>query len=251
MLKVENLNFRYSKNEKFVLKNVSFDIENGMMGVFIGKNGSGKTTLFKTLLGILRKNKEATFIYDDINISKLSNKKKSKYISYVPQNVTFGDLTVYDSIMTGRVAHFNFVPSKEDNEIVQNVIKYMRLEDFFNKNVNLLSGGEAQRVAIARALVQEPKIMIFDEPTSNLDIGNEKLILEEAQRVCKEKNIIVLIAIHDLNLAAMFGDKFFMLKGGEIKYSGNISTLNEKYLSDVFDLDLKIDLVKNNLYIHY
>ena len=119
----------------------------------------------------------------------------------------------------------------------------MQLGDFAHRNVDELSGGERQKIAIARAMAQEPKLMVFDEPTGNLDIANEQLIIQEAKKLAKEKNISILSSLHDLNQALSFGDKFFFMKDGVIKYAGGKEIITEEVVKDIYDIDVKITQV--------
>lgn len=249
MLKISNLSFKYHKKSPLVLDNVCLNLEDGEIGILLGKNGGGKSTLFKIIVGLLKPS-QGEIYFNDINLNKIKIKERAKLISYVPQNIQFGDLTVYETILSGRVTHYSLFPSIKDVEIVQNVIKEMGLERFLNKNVNELSGGEKQKIAIARALVQEPKILIFDEPTGNLDIGNEQLILQEAKKICRNKNISILISIHDISIASYYGDKFFLLKDNKIKYSGDKEIINEETISDIFDVKATIKEIENKKFIY-
>ena len=160
MLKINNLTFKYRKKAPLVLDDVSFTLNDGEIGIVLGKNGVGKSTLFKLIVGLI-KPISGDILINDINLNKLKIKDRAKMIAYVPQSIQFGDLSVYETILSGRVSFYSLFPSKKDEEIVQNVIKEMGLEGFLNKNVNELSGGEKQKIAIARALVQEPKVLIF------------------------------------------------------------------------------------------
>ena len=116
----------------------------------------------------------------------------------------------------------------------------MHLEAFADRNVSELSGGERQKIAIARAMAQEPGLMIFDEPTGNLDIANEQLIIREAKKLAKEKQISILSSLHDLNQAMDFGDRFFFLKDGAVKYAGDSTCISEAVIKDIFDIDVRI-----------
>jgi iron complex transport system ATP-binding protein len=89
-------------------------------------------------------------------------------------------------------------------------------------------------------MAQEPKLMVFDEPTGNLDIANEQLIIEEAKKLAKEKNIAILSSLHDLNQALVFGDKFFFLKNGVVKYAGGREIITPEVVKDTFDVDVRI-----------
>lgn len=242
MLEIKNLSFGYKNH--LVLNNLSLTLLDNKIGVILGKNGAGKSTLFKNILGILKPN-EGSINIDNINLNTLSRKERAKKISYVPQDISFGELNVFDSVLVGRLSNFNFFSRYEDEQITKKIIKDMSLEKIMNKNVNELSGGEKQKVAIARALVQEANVLIFDEPTGNLDVSNEQLILKEARKIVKEKNVSILISIHDLNLALQYGDYFYFLKDGYIKYHGGKEIFTKEIIKDIFDIEVNIVTIQN------
>ena len=239
MLSVENLNFRYSKFSRPVLSGASLELKPGEIGILLGKNGSGKTTLFKNILGI-HKPGSGKILFEGENLLKMSRKERARRIAYVPQDIHFGALTVFDSIMLGRVSYFGTRSGDEDYKAVEKILMDMHLEEYAFRMVDELSGGERQKIAIARAMAQEPKLMVFDEPTGNLDIANEQLIMEEARKLAKEKNIAILSSLHDLNQALTFGDKFFFLKNGEVKYAGGREIITAEVVKDTFDVDVRI-----------
>ena len=239
MLKVENLNFRYSKFSRPVLKQASLELGAGEIGILLGKNGSGKTTLFKNILGIHTSN-SGSIQFDGENLAKMPRRERARRIAYVPQDIHFGALSVFDSILMGRVSYFGLKATADDYAAVEKIISDMGLTSYAHRNVEELSGGERQKIAIARAMAQEPKLMVFDEPTGNLDIANEHLIIEEARKLAKEKNISILSSLHDMNQALHFGDKFFFLKDGVVKYAGGKEIVTEEVIKDIFDINVKI-----------
>ena len=239
MLKVDDLRFRYTKGGKAVLNGVTLELNQGEVGILLGKNGSGKTTLFKNILGINKPN-GGKILFDGENLLKMPRRERARRIAYVPQDIQFGALTVFDSILMGRVSYFGLKASHEDYVAVEKILKDMGLEDYAQRNVDELSGGERQKIAIARAMAQEPKLMVFDEPTGNLDISNEHLIIQEAKKLAREKNISILSSLHDLNQAMEFGDKFFLLKDGIVKYAGGQEIITEDVIYDVFGIRVKI-----------
>lgn len=244
MLEINDLSFSYSHRAPKVLNGLSLGLENGEIGIILGKNGSGKTTLFKNILGVSRPT-NGTILFDGRDILKMSPRERAEYVAYVPQHIHFGDLSVYDSIMMGRVSRFGLRAGKEDHEIVQQLLSDMQLESFAYRNAEALSGGEKQKIAIARALAQSPRLLIFDEPTGNLDIANEELIIEEAKKIARKKNIGILSSLHDFNQALYFGDKFYFLNDGKITHSGGAEAVNEQSIGETFDISVKIITVEN------
>ena len=238
MLKVKDLYFRYSHSTP-VLQGASLELQQGEIGILLGKNGSGKTTLFKNILGI-EKPHSGEITFEGENLLKMSRVQRARRIAYVPQHIHFGDLSVLDSVLMGRVSYFGMKAGREDYEAVERILEDMQLLSFANRSAEALSGGEKQKVAIARAMAQEPKLMIFDEPTGNLDIANEQLIIQEAKKLAREKNIAILSSLHDLNQALAFGDKFFFMKDGVVKYAGGREIITGEVLKDIFDADVRI-----------
>ena len=239
MLSVQNVTFRYSRFSPQVLKGVDLRLEPGEIGILLGKNGSGKTTLFKNILGIHTPT-QGKIRFQGEDLLRLSRRERAKRIAYVPQDIHFGALTVFDSVLMGRVSHFGMKAGEEDYRAVEKILEDMGLKEYALRNVEELSGGERQKIAIARAMAQDPKLMVFDEPTGNLDIGNEQLIIDEAKKLAKEKNIAILSSLHDLNQALAFGDKFFFLKNGVVKYAGGREIVTPEVVKDTFGVDVSI-----------
>ena len=247
MLKIENLQFRYNRSTP-VLKGASLELQPGQIGILLGKNGSGKTTLFKNILGI-EKPSGGTITFQEENLLKMPRRQRAKRIAYVPQHIHFGDLTVFDSVLMGRVSYFDIKASQEDYITVEKILSDMGLADFAHRSAEALSGGEKQKLAIARAMAQEPQLLVFDEPTGNLDIANEQLILAEAKKLAREKNIAILSSLHDFNQALAFGDRFFFMKDGIVKYAGGKEIISEEVIHDIFDISVKIVQIDNQTII--
>lgn len=239
MLKIEDLRFSYSRRSAPVLNGVDLELRDGEIGILLGKNGSGKTTLFKNILGIGTPS-GGTIRFDGEDLLKLPKRDRARRIAYVPQHIHFGALTVYDSILMGRVSYFGLRAGKEDYDVVDRIMAEMKLESFADRNAENLSGGEKQKIAIARALVQEPRLLIFDEPTGNLDIANEELIIDEAKKAARQRGVAILSSLHDLNQALCLGDKFFLLRDGAVRYAGDEGVLTSEVIGDIFDIQSRI-----------
>ena len=239
MLKVENLHFSYGNHSREVLSGASLELAQGQVGILLGKNGSGKTTMFKNILGI-EKPKSGRITFDGEDLLKMRRVQRARRIAYVPQHIHFGDLTVFDSVLMGRVSYFGLKAGKEDYEAVEKILEDMHLTEFANRSAEALSGGEKQKIAIARAMAQEPQLMVFDEPTGNLDIANEQLIIQEAKKLAREKGISILSSLHDLNQALAFGDRFFFMKDGKVQYAGGPEVVTEEVIREVFDAQVQL-----------
>lgn len=244
MLKIENLTFAYGKHSPEVLKGVSLELHDGEIGVLLGRNGCGKTTLFQNILGICNPS-GGRIEFDGADLQKMSRRDRARRIAYVPQHIHFGDLKVYDSILLGRVSQFGMKAGTADYEVVDRIIAEMQLESLAQRCAEELSGGEKQKIAIARALAQEPGMLVFDEPTGNLDIANEELIIEEARKVARERNIAILCSLHDLNQAMSFGDRFFFMKDGVIRHTGGKDAFTPEAIRQTFDISVKIVEIDN------
>ena len=239
MLEIRDLSVRYGKRAPLVLNGLHLSLKAGEIGILLGKNGSGKTTLFRTLLGIL-KPESGSIRFDGRELSTMNRRERATYAAYVPQEIRFGALSVYDTVLTGRMSYFGYKVGRTDREAVERILADVQLESFALRNVEHLSGGERQKVAIARALAQEPKILVFDEPTGNLDIGNEQLILAETRRLAHEKGISVLTSLHDFNQATELGDRFFFLRDGTIRHTGGAEIVTADVIRDVFDANVRV-----------
>ncbi len=249
MLEIRNLVFGYDRQNP-VLKGVDLELEEGKVGILMGRNGAGKTTLFKIITGVLKPD-AGKILFDGRDLLQMSRRERAGIVAYVPQQMDFGALTVYQTVLAGRVSYYNIRPSKADLEVVENVLAEMALEDVSCRNVRELSGGERQKVAIARALAQQPRVLVFDEPTGNLDISNELLIINEAKKIAHSKGITVFSSIHDLNQAMYFGDKFFFMKDGRICCSGGSEVFEEKTVRDIYGVFAKIVENDGEKFIHY
>jgi len=239
MLQIERLSFRYDRRAPLVLNDFSMQLQDGEVGILLGRNGSGKTTLFQNILGI-RKPQSGTVRFDGADLLAMPRRERAGKVAYVPQDIRFGSLSVFDSILMGRVSYFGSKARPEDRAAVEEIIADMHLEPFAARNVQELSGGERQKIAIARAMAQEPRLLLFDEPTGNLDVANEQQTMEEAKKLARRRGVAILSSLHDLNQAMRYGDRFFLIRDGAVKYTGGAGCITESVIGDVFGISVRI-----------
>ena len=235
MIEVKNLSAYYSKKGKPTIEDISFVLPSSEVGVVLGANGAGKTTLFKAMLGLIPH--QGSLILDGVDVSSLNTRERAKSIAYIPQQISFGSLSVYDAVLLGRLPHFALQESSKDEEEVEKALALLSLQDLAMRNTEELSGGERQKVAIARALVSHPKLILCDEPIANLDLKNQIIVLDEIARMAKESHVSVLLSIHDVRFALSRGDAFLFLKKGKLIAS---KKKDEVILDDVlstYDID--------------
>lgn len=237
-ISVNNVSFRYPTVK--VLDDISFAVEPGDCMVILGKNGVGKSTLLKCINRILKVNPGDIEIGGS-NIREMDNNELAQKIGYVLQSSQFSDTTVFDAILLGRKPYIKWDVTSKDLEIATDVLISLSLQEYSMRRVNELSGGEMQKVAIARALTQQPDVLMFDEPTSNLDLKNQLEVIRLIKDVVKEKHISATVTMHDLNLALRFGNKFIMMKSGKIHAIGGMDVFTTDNISKVYDVDVTIE----------
>lgn len=242
MLKLSNVSLGYG-SQPDTLSGISLEINRSEMLALIGKNGAGKTTLLRGLTGLLPL-RSGKITIDGKDITTLSARERARLISVVPQAVALpAGYTVYETISHGRTAYLNWYGklSETDRQIIDHAIKITGLENFTEKEISTLSGGEQQRVILARALVQNAPIMILDEPTSSLDIHYQVALLQLEREICRKEGIAAVFIIHDLNLAARFADRIAILHQGKIRAIGTPQeVLQEDLLSEVYDSPVRV-----------
>ena len=248
MLKLNNVCFSYNKSHE-ILHDVSFDVREGECVVLLGPNGVGKTTLLSLLLGV-NKPKEGNVMFDEKDIKELSAKEKAEYISYVPQLIAGNDLTVFDTVLLGRLPYYKIYPTREDIRLTNEYLKQFGLEEIRDKQTNQISGGERQIVSLVRGLIQQSKLLVFDEPTNNLDINAQLRVLNLIKEE-KKNNKSFLVSMHDINQALEIGDRFIFLKNGKIYAICNKNEIKEAIIDEVYNVKSKINKIGKGVFITY
>jgi iron complex transport system ATP-binding protein len=239
MVSIETQNLTFAYHKEYVLEALSLKFEPGKFSAVLGPNGSGKSTLIKCIDGILPVNSKSIFI-DNRDITRLSGNERARLMGYVPQqeNAVFSS-TVYETVLMGRKPYIGWAPGKTDHKTVNSVIAELDLGNISHRYLNELSGGQRQRAIIGRALAQEPRVLLLDEPTANLDLKHQLEVMQILQELAN-KNMNVIIAIHDLNLAAMFCNNFVMLQNGALFAEGNSSVITAETIRKLYGVEVKI-----------
>ncbi len=217
---IEDFSCGYSE---FKISGINFQLDRGSFTGIIGPNGSGKTTLFKGITKSLPAFKGKISLLQK-DLEQFSLKDRARHIAIVSQFADTEHISVEDYVLMGRIPYqnrFQFFETKKDLAIARKYMKLTDVDQFKNKLLSELSGGEQQRAAIARALTQEPELLLLDEPTSHLDITHQVKILDLINRLNHEMGLTVLMVIHDLNLASEYCNQLILLNNGKVFTKGS------------------------------
>ena len=225
-----------------LLTDVSLDLRDGEFVGIIGPNGSGKSTLLRLLLGSLAPT-EGTILVTGCESRRISARTMARTVSRVPQNQASPQgFTARDIVMMGRYPHLGTfqVEGKSDERIVAHALATLDATTFAPRDVATLSGGERQRVFVARVLAQETPVILLDEPTSNLDLKHQLLVLEVMARLVAAGGLVIA-ALHELSLAARFCSRLIMLSGGLVVADGCPSeVLTSRLIQEVFGVTVSV-----------
>jgi len=242
ILSVKNVSFFYGRGLPNVLNAISLDIAPGTITALLGPNGSGKTTLMNLILGWLSPISGSIEVAGK-PLDAHSRRELSSRIGLVPQDehVTF-ELSAVEYVLLGRAPYLDFLetPGEEDRRLAVRALEDFGLAALRDRSVSALSGGERQLVILARALVQDPWILLLDEPMSHLDIGNTRRILEVMAGL-KKNGKTIIFTTHDPNIAAAADDVVLLRAGRLLAFGPTALTLNAENLSATYGV--KVDVV--------
>lgn len=217
-MQVKDLAVRYGA--KTILKQIQMSLAKGEVASIIGPNGAGKTTLLKSLASIIPAERGRIWI-DGKDVRSYSANELAKKLGYVPQQAAFGyPLTVLETVLLGRKPYIQWNVTASDLHIAGEIMEQLQIAGMAQRYTDELSGGERQKVLIARALAQRPEVLLLDEPTSALDIRHQLEVLELVRQLARQQQVLVVLILHDLELAARYSDRVFLLQQGEIFASG-------------------------------
>lgn len=237
-LVVQGLRFEYSSSA--ILQEIDMELNPGEVLGIIGPNGAGKSTLIKCIDRILYP--VGSMSLDGNDIHEMDRMEFAKCIGYVPQSpeISF-PTTVLDTVLMGRRPHSSWHFCEKDMDKALHALEIMDVLDFALRDYNEISGGQQQRVIIARAIAQETGILLLDEPTSSLDIKHQIGLMEIIRSLVRDFGISVIMAIHDLNIAARYSDRLLLMSGGKIIAAGSpMSVLNKENIRNHYGVEALI-----------
>jgi iron complex transport system ATP-binding protein len=241
MLALKDLTCGYGRTA--ILSDVSLDVSPGESLCLLGPNGCGKTTLLRTILGLLAP-LAGEVLVDDVSIARLPRRHRARLLAYVPQAHALPfPFRVLDVVLTGRSAHVGMTatPSRADEQAACAALERMGCADLAGRTFTQLSGGEQQLVLIARALAQDARILIMDEPSSNLDFGNQARLLAIMRSIVAESDLAVVMTTHYPNHAFAIASHVALIKDGRVMDSGHPDhVLTEQSLGDTYGVPVRI-----------
>ncbi len=240
-LNTANLSLGYDKEP--IINQLSTTIKAGEITALVGPNGCGKSTLLRGLARLLRP-QTGEVLLDSKAIHQMPTKELAKQLGILPQSPTAPEgLTVFELVAQGRYPHQGFFQqwSAEDETISREAISITNMVEFADRPLDTLSGGQRQRAWIAMALAQSTPILLLDEPTTYLDIGYQLEVMELIEKLNRERQMTILLVLHDLNQAARYSNRMIVLKDGQVVADGSpTDVLTINLIADVFQVQANI-----------
>jgi iron complex transport system ATP-binding protein len=220
MLEIQSLSVSYET--KVVLQDINLNVYKGEVVALIGPNGAGKTSLIRAASGVLRPRAGQVNVLGQ-DITHMPPHLRATRLAVVPQARQLpANFTVHETVLLGRTPYLGWLgkPTRQDQMRVSWALERTDCLDLSNRLIGELSGGEQQRVLLARALAQNTPILLLDEPTAHLDLRHQSGLLNLVQELAREQHLAVLMALHDLNLVALYSDRVALLVDGRLRTSG-------------------------------
>ncbi len=244
MLNVQQLSFQYGR--KAVLSDVSFKVQPGEIVAILGPNGSGKSTLLRCLNRIL-KPQSGTVRWAGSDLSGFTSEEIARRIAYVPQRIESAPLSVFDAILLGRRPYLTWFATPDDYRKVDEILVRLQLDPLALRPVDRLSGGETQKVALARALIQESNLLLLDEPTSALDLKNQVEFLTVLREIVRERNLLAVMSLHDINIAIRYTDRFLLLREGRLLGDVRLEGLTPSLIEQAYGIPVEVHTSRENI----
>ena len=238
-IEVRHLSKRYG--DVRVVDDVSSELPQGEVISLIGPNGASKSTVFGMVCRLLERS-SGDILLDGRDVGEWSAKDLAKRMAILPQtNTTQMKITVEELVSFGRFPHSGSHLTADDRTIVTRAIDYMELEDFRDRFIDEMSGGQRQRAFIAMVLAQDTDYVFLDEPTNNLDVYHATRMMKLVRRLCDELGKTVVLVLHEINLAAFYSDRILAFREGQLVVQGTVKdVMTEKNLKRIYCVDFQI-----------
>ena len=238
MLEVKSLSFAYRCGRQ-ILEDVSFSVPGGACLAVLGNNGAGKSTLLGCLAGLLRP-RTGRVLVDGEDLLAMDAGRAARTVALGSQFAPASRLTVYDMVLLGRKPYLKWDFTAADRAMTEEALARLGLSGLALRYADRLSGGEGQKVQLARALVQQPKLLLLDEPTSSLDLRSQYEVLGLVSQLCRERGLTAVAVLHDLNLALRFCHRFLLLHGGRVYAQGDASVVSPRAIREVYGMEAAV-----------
>lgn len=247
-MRVRTKNLYFSYGAQPILKDMDFRAHEGSLVAVLGPNGAGKSTLFKCILGFL-KNYEGEILIDDVDVRQMSRKELAEKVAYIPQSTApVFNYSVLDMVLMGTTGSLGYMssPGEEERKRAMDALNELGIGHLADRGFARISGGERQLALISRALVQQAKIIIMDEPTANLDYGNQYRVMEKTRELA-DNGYTIILSTHNPEHALLFADKCFVIQNGEFVSAGSSEdVLNEEMMRKLYGVDVEILKTRRN-----
>jgi iron complex transport system ATP-binding protein len=235
----EDMSFGYDSN--MILEHINLEIKEPGLLCILGPNGVGKTTIVKCINKLLKPKSGRVYV-NGKDVSTMSLLDMARILAFVPNSSSsVFSMTVPEAILMGRHPRAGWTTSQRDIRVVDAAIELLGLQDFSTRDIRQLSAGQLQRTLIARGLVQEPDILILDEPTSNLDVKYQMDVMRFLKAYARDRGIIVIMVCHDLNITAAYADRVILMYGKKVFADGTASeVLTAENIKTVYKVNAEV-----------
>ena len=233
VLRVQDLTKEYG--DTTALSNVSFEVPDGSFAVVLGESGAGKTTLLRVINGLTEPTSGSVYLDEQ----EITNSRSDVGMVFQQHNLV-DELSAYDNALTGTFNRTGYVRSllnlqpTEDRELALEALDTVGLLDEADQKVNRMSGGQQQRVGIARALVQQPALLLADEPVASLDPSSAETVMTYFRETAKKRDLTTLASLHQVNIAREFGEQFIGMKDGQVIFVGSRAELTPSIIEEIY-----------------